>query len=36
MDFSKSTNYNLVSEIAQTPQTFLPFGGFPGTDRYGR
>jgi lambda family phage minor tail protein L len=36
MDFSKSTNYNLISEIAQTPQTFLPFGGFPGTDRYGR
>ena len=36
MDYSKSTNYNLVSEIAQTPKTFLPFGGFPGTDRYGR
>ena len=22
--------------IAQTPQNYLPFGGFPGTDRYGR
>jgi lambda family phage minor tail protein L len=36
MDYSKSTSYNLTSSVTQTPKTFLPFGGFPGTDRYGR
>lgn len=36
MDFSKSTTYNLTTTVSQTPKTFLPFGGFPGTDRYGR
>jgi lambda family phage minor tail protein L len=36
MDYSTSSEYNLVSTVTQTPKTFLPFGGFPGTDRYGR
>ena len=36
MDYSQSTSYNLTSSVTQTPKTFLPFGGFPGTDRYGR
>jgi lambda family phage minor tail protein L len=36
MDNSTSTTYNQVKTITQTPQESLPFGGFPGTDRYGR
>jgi lambda family phage minor tail protein L len=36
MDYSQSTPYNLTSSVTQTPKTFLPFGGFPATDRYGR
>jgi lambda family phage minor tail protein L len=36
MDYSKSTTINISSSVTQTPSTFLPFGGFPGTDRYGR
>jgi lambda family phage minor tail protein L len=36
MDYTTSSTYSLVTTVTQTPKTFLPFGGFPGTDRYGR
>ena len=36
IDSSATKRFSNVITITQTPQTSLPFGGFPGTDRYGR
>ena len=36
IDSSATRRFSNVITITQTPQTSLPFGGFPGTDRYGR
>ena len=36
IDKSSTQKYTILTYITQTPKTSLPFGGFPGTDRYGR
>ncbi len=41
MDYSKTTTYNATGlsvsqSIVQQKSDYLPFGGFPGTDKYGR
>jgi lambda family phage minor tail protein L len=36
IDQSNTRNFKNVKTITQTPKTSLPFGGFPGTDTYGR
>lgn len=36
IDKSASRKVKNLIYITQTPKTSLPFGGFPGTDRYGR
>ena len=36
MDSQATKYYNAVLSISQTPQKYLPFGGFPGIDRYGK
>lgn len=33
---SESFSFTLETGIPQSRKTYLPFGGFPGTDRYGR
>jgi lambda family phage minor tail protein L len=34
--FDSQSFISKQSSIPQTPKNYLPFGGFPGTDRYGR
>lgn len=36
IDYNETTAYLTASEHPQTISEYLPFGGFPGTDRYGR
>ena len=36
MDSQATKYYNAELSISQTPQKYLPFGGFPGIDRYGK
>jgi len=36
IDYSETTTYLTASENPQSIDKYLPFGGFPGTDRYGR
>lgn len=36
MDAKKTKYYNAELTVTQTPQKYLPFGGFPGTDKYGK
>ncbi len=36
VEYSTNTRFMVETGIPQEKKTFLPFGGFPGTDRYGR
>lgn len=36
IDYNETTTYLTASENPQSINEYLPFGGFPGTDRYGR